>query len=38
MFRRLWTGLPKDVSFPSDLKSLGLVYLKYLPYIYCQSC
>ncbi|RFU79833.1 hypothetical protein TARUN_2428 [Trichoderma arundinaceum] len=23
MFRRLWTGLPEDVSFPSDLKGLG---------------
>ncbi|KAK5991249.1 hypothetical protein PT974_09527 [Cladobotryum mycophilum] len=23
MFRRHWSGLPKDVSFPSDLKGLG---------------
>ncbi|KAG5972973.1 hypothetical protein E4U56_005459 [Claviceps arundinis] len=23
MFRRLWTGLPKDVVFPADLKGLG---------------
>ncbi|QYT04508.1 hypothetical protein H0G86_011412 [Trichoderma simmonsii] len=23
MFRRLWSGLPKDASFPSDLKGLG---------------
>ncbi|PTB64720.1 hypothetical protein BBK36DRAFT_1177226 [Trichoderma citrinoviride] len=23
MFRRLWSGLPEDVTFPSDLKGLG---------------
>ena len=23
MFRRLWSGLPKDPDFPSDLKGLG---------------
>ncbi|KAL7910216.1 Arb2 domain-containing protein [Trichoderma velutinum] len=23
MFRRLWSGLPKDASFPSDLRGLG---------------
>ena len=23
MFRRNWAGLPKDASFPSDLKGLG---------------
>ncbi|KAM0245487.1 hypothetical protein ACHAQJ_010547 [Trichoderma viride] len=23
MFRRLWSGLPQDASFPSDLKGLG---------------
>ncbi|UKZ56730.1 hypothetical protein TrVGV298_010571 [Trichoderma virens] len=23
MFRRLWSGLPKDASFPSDFKGLG---------------
>ncbi|KAK4074486.1 uncharacterized protein Triagg1_5082 [Trichoderma aggressivum f. europaeum] len=23
MFRRLWSGLPKDASFPTDLKGLG---------------
>lgn len=26
MFRRFWSGLPKDATFPSDLKGLGFVY------------
>lgn len=26
MFRRLWSGLPPDAKFPSDLKGLGFVY------------
>lgn len=25
MFRRHWSGLPKDAAFPSDLKGLGCV-------------
>lgn len=25
MFRRLWSGLPPDAKFPSDLKGLGFV-------------
>ena len=25
MFKRLWTGLPPDPEFPSDLKELGYV-------------
>lgn len=25
MFRRHWSGLPKDATFPSDLKGLGFV-------------
>lgn len=27
MFRRHWSGLPKDASFPSDLAGLGFVTL-----------
>lgn len=27
MFRRKWSGLPKDAVFPSDLKGLGFVNL-----------
>lgn len=25
MFRRLWSGLPPDARFPSDLEGLGFV-------------
>lgn len=32
MYRRLWSGLPKDPIYPSNLKDLGCVKLGRVPY------